>query len=40
MVDIMERKNKIKNQGPDWGDINLMLGEMMETEKQLILKTA
>lgn len=41
MVDLIERKKK--NQDPDWGDIDLMMGEMiemMESENQLILKTA
>ena len=30
----------VKNQDPDWADVDLILGEMTETEKQLVLKTA
>ncbi|KFQ67513.1 hypothetical protein N335_04650, partial [Phaethon lepturus] len=30
----------VKNQDPDWKDINLMLDAMTETEKQLVVKTA
>ncbi|KFW74802.1 hypothetical protein N336_05624, partial [Phalacrocorax carbo] len=29
-----------KTQDPDWTDVDLILGAMMETEKQLVLKTA
>ncbi|MCQ3996761.1 hypothetical protein FK506_26955, partial [Klebsiella pneumoniae] len=29
----------IKNQDPDWKDTDIMLDAMIETEKQLILKT-
>uniref|UniRef100_A0A8D0FYE9 Core shell protein Gag P30 domain-containing protein n=1 Tax=Strix occidentalis caurina TaxID=311401 RepID=A0A8D0FYE9_STROC len=30
----------IKNQDPNWADVNILLGAMTESEKQLILKTA
>ncbi|KGL86755.1 hypothetical protein N301_12236, partial [Charadrius vociferus] len=30
----------VKNQDPDWSDVDLIWGEMTETEKQLVLKTA
>ncbi|PKU30302.1 hypothetical protein llap_19395 [Limosa lapponica baueri] len=30
----------VRNQDPDWRDVDLILGEMTETEKQLVLKTA
>ncbi|KFQ67218.1 hypothetical protein N335_04109, partial [Phaethon lepturus] len=30
----------VKNQDPDWKDIDLMLDAMTETEKQLVVKTA
>ncbi|KAK4828284.1 hypothetical protein QYF61_024949 [Mycteria americana] len=30
----------IKNQDPDWTDVDLILEELTETEKQLVLKTA
>ncbi|KFO57041.1 hypothetical protein N302_03546, partial [Corvus brachyrhynchos] len=30
----------VKDQDPDWGDIDLMLTELTETEKELVIKTA
>lgn len=30
----------VRNQDPDWGDIDLMLSELTETEKELVIKTA
>ncbi|KFQ11616.1 hypothetical protein N330_13710, partial [Leptosomus discolor] len=30
----------IKNQNPDWEDVDMLLGEMSETERQMILNTA
>ncbi|XP_009947062.1 PREDICTED: sentrin-specific protease 2-like [Leptosomus discolor] len=30
----------IKNQNPDWEDVDLLLGEMTETRRQLVLNTA
>lgn len=29
----------VRNQDPDWGDIDLMLLELTETEKELVIKT-
>lgn len=30
----------VKSQDPDWGDTDMMLDALTETEKQLVLKTA
>ncbi|KAL2303935.1 hypothetical protein Nmel_009222, partial [Mimus melanotis] len=30
----------VKNQDPDWGDVDLMWTELTETEKEFVIKTA
>ncbi|KFO62467.1 hypothetical protein N302_07302, partial [Corvus brachyrhynchos] len=30
----------VRNQDPDWGDVDLMLSELTETKKELVIKTA